>query len=98
MFTGLSSYLVFVGIYSSAISVAGDSKLRQSVKKFAMDEIKFLGNIGTAQMEDDLQKRVMTLVKAQANKFLSESGVSSSLSDEDVKEYLGEVLAEIRKP
>lgn len=98
MFTGLSSYLVFVGIYSSAISVAGDSKLRQSVKKFAMDEVKFLGSIGTAQMEEDLQKRVMTLVKAQANKFLSESGVSSSLSDEDVKEYLGEVLAEIRKP
>ena len=35
-FVGLSSYLVLIGIYSSAISVAEDSKLRQSILSFAV--------------------------------------------------------------
>jgi hypothetical protein len=56
-FTGLSSYLLLVGIYSSAISVAEDSKLRQTIRKLAVKEAKFLGSIGSAQMEDELQKR-----------------------------------------
>jgi hypothetical protein len=33
---GLSSYLILVGIYSSAISVAADSELRRSIHKFAI--------------------------------------------------------------
>jgi hypothetical protein len=33
---GLSSYLILVGIYSSAISVAADSELRRSIRKFAI--------------------------------------------------------------
>lgn len=37
-FVGLSSYLVLIGIYSSAISVAEDSKLRQSILSFAVRE------------------------------------------------------------
>jgi hypothetical protein len=32
-FMGLASYLIFVGIYSAAVSVSEDTKLRQSILK-----------------------------------------------------------------
>jgi hypothetical protein len=35
-FMGLASYLILVGIYSAAISVAEDIKLRQTIRKFAI--------------------------------------------------------------
>src|SRR6266496_1452776 len=38
LFVGLSSYLLLVGIYSSAISVSGDSRLCKSIRKFAIKE------------------------------------------------------------
>ena len=34
-YTGLSSYLILIGIYSSAVTVASDSRLRQSIRKVA---------------------------------------------------------------
>ena len=49
-FMGLSSYLLFVGIYSSAIYVAEDSKSRQTIRKTAIKEAKLLDSIGTAQI------------------------------------------------
>ena len=47
---GLSSYLLLIGIYSSVISVAEDSKLRQSIRNYAIKESRLLDSIGTAEM------------------------------------------------
>lgn len=47
---GLSSYLIFIGIYSSAISVSEDSKLRASIRKSVEAEVNFIGNIASAEM------------------------------------------------
>jgi hypothetical protein len=58
-------YLLFVGIYSSAISVAEDSKLRKTILKLAVKETKFLHSIGTAQMEYEIQRKVLKLIKEQ---------------------------------
>jgi len=52
-FIGLSSYMILVGIYCSAISVAEDSKLRQSIRSFALRESKLLDSIGTAQIDTE---------------------------------------------
>jgi hypothetical protein len=56
-FIGLASYLVLAGIYSSAISAAEDSKLRQSIRNFALKETKLLDSIGMAQMEHKAKSR-----------------------------------------
>jgi hypothetical protein len=94
---GLSSYLVLVGIYSSAISVSEDSKLRQSIRQFALRESKLLDSIGTAQMEQEIQRRVLTLTKQNQNRMAEETGIQSSLTDDDVKEYLEQVIEEVKK-
>jgi hypothetical protein len=56
-FMGLSSYMLLLGVYSSAISVSEDSKLRQSIREVALGEPRLLDSIGTAQMEQELQKK-----------------------------------------
>ena len=96
-FTGLSSYLILLGIYSSAISVAEDSKLRQSIRKFALEESKFLVDIGVAQMEHELEKRVIAITKRQATEMTERTGIEASLSEEDIKQYLDVVLQEVKK-
>lgn len=95
-FMGLASYLVFKGIYSAAISVSEDSNLRKSIRNFAINESKLLDSIGTAQMEQELQKRVLNLTESLEATMIQETGVQSSLTEDDVKEYLHEVI-EVRK-
>jgi hypothetical protein len=96
-FMGLASYLVLVGIYSTAISVAEDSKLRQSIRSLAMKESRLLDSIGTAQMEQQIQKKVVEITKRNQARLTEESGVRSSITEDDMKKYLDEVIKEIGK-
>ena len=96
-FMGLSSYLLLIGIYSSAISVSEDSKLRQSIRKFALKETKLLDSIGMAQMEQEIEKRVIVLTKQNQDRMTEESGIQPSLTEADMKEYLQQVIDEVKK-
>jgi hypothetical protein len=95
-FTGLSCYLIYTGLYSSAISVSQDANLRQSIRRTAIKEVKFLQSIGTAQMEQELQKRVLAIAKKNSDIMTEKTGVQPSLSDDDMKQYLEEVIREIK--
>jgi hypothetical protein len=95
-FVGLSAYMMFLGLYSSAISVSQDTKLRQSIRRSALEEVKFLESIGAAQMEQELQKRVLTIAKKNSDNMIEETGVQPSLSEDDMRQYLDEVLIEIK--
>lgn len=95
-FFGLASYLIFVGIYSSAISVSEDSTLRQTIRSIATKEPRLLDSIGTAQMEQEIQAKVITAIKRNHEKMIEETGVESSLTDEDMKEYLKQVIREVK--
>jgi hypothetical protein len=86
-----------MGIYSSAVSISEDSKLRRAIRKFATTESKVLDSIGLAQMEQEVQKKVLTLAKEQEEKMVEETGVESSLDEGDMKEYLQEVIKEVKK-
>jgi len=96
-FFGLASYLVLIGIYSSAISVAEDSELRRSIRSFAIKESKLLDSIGMAQMEQQIQNKVLEFTKLNQERLVEESGIQSSLSEEDMKLYLQQVIEEVKK-
>jgi hypothetical protein len=95
-FTGLACYLIYTGLYSSAVTVSQDSNLRQSIRKSAIEQSKFLQSIGTAQMEQELQKRILTIAMKNSDIMTEETGVEPSLSENDIKRYLEEVLIEIK--
>jgi hypothetical protein len=96
-FMGLSSYLILVGIYSSAVSVAQDLELRKLIRKYTRRESKVLDSIVSAEMEKEIQNRVMKIVDEQSFKMKEETGVQSSLNEEDIKEYLVKVLSETKR-
>ena len=95
-FMGLSSYLVFFGIYSSAISVSQDSKLRASIRKSVEAEVNFIGNIASAEMTHTVTERVLRKVEAVSELIPRDTGIATSLTDTEIKDYVAAVINETR--
>jgi hypothetical protein len=94
-FMGLSSYLIFVGIYYSAISISHDDKVRREIKKFAMQESRLLDSIGSAQLEKDIAEKV-TAIRQIQNSATQNLGVQPSIDESEIQKYLEEVLGEMK--
>jgi len=62
-----------------------------------MKESRLLDSIGTAQMEQEIQNKVLTFTKRNQERMAEETGIQPSLTDEDVKEYLEQVIREVKK-
>jgi len=93
-FMGLSAYLIFVGIYYSAISLSHDNRIRYEIKELATQKSKLLDSIGSAQLQRDITEKVTAITESQG--FLAqESGVRPSIDEDDVKRYLEQVLREM---
>lgn len=95
-FTGFSCYLIFNGLYFSAISVSQDASLRQSIRKSVMEQSKLLDSIGTAEMEREVQRIVLTVAKKASSAMEEESGVETSMNESDMKDYLELVIKELK--
>ena len=93
--TGLSCYLIYSGLYSSATIVSQDTTLRQSIRKSVTEQSKLLDSIGTAHMEQELESRVLTIAKKNSEAMAEESGVETSMTEDDMKDYLEIVMNEI---
>jgi hypothetical protein len=92
---GFSSYLMLVGIYSSAISVAQDSRLRRVIRKSVQQQSSLLDKIGTAQMQQEIENKVLSTIRSQAENLRSETGIETSLDENEIRDYMKEVIAKI---
>lgn len=96
-FMGLCSYLFFVGISSSALSVAHDSKLRGEIRRYAITQSQLLDSIGTAEMEKETLNRALFMTKSLQDNMTKETGIESSVNENDMKDYLYKVMKEIKR-
>jgi hypothetical protein len=96
-FVGLSCYLIYIGLYSSAVTVSQDTALRLSIRKSLTDQSKFLHSLGTAHMEQELQSAVLKIAKKHSDVMAQNTGVEASMTDTDIKEYMSMVMDEIHK-
>ena len=96
-FTGLSCYLIYTGLYSSAVIVSQDTSLRKSIKRDMNEQSKLLDSIGTTHMEQELQSRVLTIAKKHSDTITEKTGVEASMTENDMKEYIEMVTKEIHK-
>ena len=96
-FYGLSTYLILLGLYASAISVSEDIELRKSIKKSTLREAKFLDSIGTAHMEKELMKRMVLRAGEEQRERTEESGVKSSLDEGDILNIVKEVEKDVKE-
>jgi hypothetical protein len=95
--TGLSCYLIFSGLYTSATIVSQDTTLRQSIRRSVTEQSRLLDSIGTAHMEQELQSRVLTIAKRNSDAMAEETGVETSMTEDDMKEYLEVVMNELHR-
>jgi hypothetical protein len=92
-----ASYLFSFGFYASAISLSHNRELRRAIRKSALEESsKLLDNIGVGELQQQLKDKVMDIVNTQAEKIEHQTGIQSSFSEEEAKEYLQQVLNEIK--
>jgi hypothetical protein len=91
----LSSYLFSMGLYLSAIALSQDSSLRKSIKKSA---VNLIGDIGSAQMEQQIEKRVTKLISEQQKELEEQTGgFSDEVTEKEAKDYVELVLNEKKR-
>lgn len=96
-FYGLGAYLFFFGIYTSAISISSESGLRQLIRLSLLDQSKLLDNIAVADINTELEKQVIIIARKYEETIREETGVSSSFSELDMKNYVQQLMTEIQK-
>jgi hypothetical protein len=95
-FAGLSCYLIYNGLYSSAILVSQDMELRKSIRKSVLDQSRLLDSIGSGQMEKELQTQVLTVAKKASDILAKETGVEAPMTEDDMKDYMQVVMKELQ--
>jgi hypothetical protein len=78
-----------------ASSLSQDNELRFSIRRAAITNPKLLDSIQRAQREQALLKEIQKIAK-QTDNTAEESGVQPSVSEDDMKEYVEEVIQEIK--
>jgi len=96
-FLVLASFLFSIGIYSVALSVAQDAKLRHLAGNYAK-EYALLDTLGNAQEDAEFIRKAVKLIHKHAGAMEKETGVESSmLDDNEVRQYLDLVIRETRE-
>ena len=77
-----------------------DVKLRQTIKLKTKRNINLLSSIGKAQMTSELQRAVSdvkTVVEKEEKELEEKTGIETSLSEENIQDYMKQVLEEMGK-
>lgn len=94
---GLSAYLVIIGIYMSTISLSQDAELRQSIRRVARLQSKLFDSMVSAEIEKEIEKRVMEVIRTRSVEMEDETGVEPSLNDQEIHDYLKQVIREVKR-
>lgn len=91
----IGTYLIMIGIYTSATLVSKSVILRQSIHQITK-ESNLLELIGTAEMEKEVNKTVNKIIQeTETSKEFVQTNLE--LDKTELKEYVEEVIEELRK-
>jgi len=92
-YVGLASFRILIGVYSSAVTVSQNRQLRKEFYKSAKSQLTLLGQIGVAQMENELLKRYKII-----KDFLKTSEIENRrFEKDDVRDALDDLLNDLGK-
>ena len=94
---GLSCYLIYSGLCSAAQIVSQDLVLLRSIKNSVTEQANFLGSIGTAHRNKELESRVLTVAKNLENEMEEASEVEPSMTETEIVDYIQYVMDEIHQ-
>ena len=94
-FLGLASYLLLVGIYSSATIAARDITLRKYLNKKVENDITLLNNIAYSENENEIQKHVKSLMNYSSQ--WQQNNAQHELNQQEIKEIVNDVISEVKE-
>ena len=94
-FLGLASYLLLLGIYSSATIAARDIKLRKYLNKKVENDTTLLNNIAYAENENEIQKNVKSLMDYSLQ--WQENTNQYEVNQQEIKEIIDDILSEVKE-
>jgi hypothetical protein len=94
----LSSYLFAIGLYYAAISISNDAALRKSIRTSINNTSSdLLQSAGLAETQQRVEQEVLKLARNQSDILLKQTGVRPSMEEEDVKNYLEDILPKLQR-
>ena len=97
-YLGLSSYLLLIGLYSTAVSLSEHAQLRKSIRN-SIDEqhSKLIDHIGMSELQKEIDKRITPLIQRHAEQMNMQTAIDLPVSEEEIKQYMKEVLSDLHK-
>lgn len=92
-FMSLASYMLSIGIFASSKELARDALVRRELRQFAGEHVLLLRNIGAAEMEKAMIKRIKPVMDKM--NLTEDTNAQYSSDQEDYKEMIKEVLSEL---
>jgi hypothetical protein len=93
----ISSFLILIGLYNLAYSMAHDKQLLENARKIVKEKAsKFLYDIGSAQWQSEIDSSITTIMRS-GSKHIEDDPVPTSLTEEEVKSYMNELSEELKK-
>lgn len=71
--------------------------MRQSIRKSIINESKLIDSIAAAQIERETTDGAIQIAKENATEMEKETGVVTAIQESDLRDYLQDVVSEIRK-
>jgi hypothetical protein len=93
-FTGLASYLTFVGIYIGAKLTARDKKLRSDLREKIENNMLLLKSIATSQDHIDTEKNVKHLMNLSTQWKVENE--QQDMTQEEIREVVKDVISELK--
>ena len=94
-FMGIASYMVYVGIYNTAVLVARDKKFRRDLREKVQNNMKLLRSIASSQDSLQTEKNVQALMTL--SKSLQKENEHQELTQNEIREIVNDVISELRK-
>jgi hypothetical protein len=95
-FAGIASYLLFIGLYQSAIITSRDSVIRSLINKSAENESKFIGSIGTSEMKYNISSQIRDVVKKFGDKIIQDNTYEINDLKHDAKDFVNMAAQALR--
>ena len=71
MYLGLSSYLLLIGLYSTAVSLSEHAQLRKSIRNsIDQQHSRLLDHIGMSELQKEIDKKITPLIQRHAEQMM----------------------------
>jgi hypothetical protein len=94
-FSGLASYMVYLGIYSAASLTARDKNLRRNLRQKVENNVMLLRSIATSQDELNIEKNVKHLMTLTTQ--WQEENKQLDMTQDEIREIARDVILEVKK-